>query len=116
MESALESGAISEPEHAVLADYYSLMERRLDIGVDLVVYLRTTPEVVFERMRQRGRAEEASVPLEYLRRVHRWHERWLTGPRQAHRPPVLCIDADQELKSLLALYDENKERITGGRI
>ncbi|XP_043213509.1 deoxynucleoside kinase-like isoform X1 [Amphibalanus amphitrite] len=116
VENALDSGAISAAEHTVLAEYYSLMERRLDIGVDLIVYLRTTPEVVFERMRQRGRAEEAAVPLDYLRRVHRSHERWLTGARPAHWPPVLCIDADQELKELLALYDKNKERITGGKV
>lgn len=33
------------------------------------VYLRTTPEVVHDRMVKRGRSEEAGVPLDYLRQV-----------------------------------------------
>ena len=30
---------------------------------------RTSPEVAFERLRKRGRAEEAGVPMEYLQVV-----------------------------------------------
>ena len=33
------------------------------------VYLRSTPEIVYERMKARGRKEEAGVPLDYLKRA-----------------------------------------------
>ena len=33
------------------------------------MYLRSTPEVVHERMQRRGRQEEKGVPLQYLRNV-----------------------------------------------
>lgn len=33
------------------------------------VYLRSTPETVHNRMIERGRSEEAGVPLEYLKQV-----------------------------------------------
>lgn len=35
------------------------------------VYLRSTPETVHSRMLERGRSEEAGVPLEYLKQVFR---------------------------------------------
>lgn len=35
------------------------------------VYLRSTPETVHNRMIERGRSEEAGVPLEYLKQVFR---------------------------------------------
>lgn len=42
-----------------------------------IVYLRTDPEVAYERIGQRGRSEENSIKLEYLQSVHKYHEDWL---------------------------------------
>ncbi|XP_037080961.1 deoxynucleoside kinase-like isoform X2 [Pollicipes pollicipes] len=111
VESALESGTLEAPEHAVLAEYYSRSAAWFDIGVDLIVYLRTSPEVAFERVVRRARAEEAPVTLDYLRQLHCWHQRWLMGERPAHWPRVVVIDADQELQRLLPLYDSIHARI-----
>lgn len=41
------------------------------------MYLRTSPEVVYERMRKRARSEESCVPLQYLQELHKLHENWL---------------------------------------
>lgn len=41
-------------------------------------YLRTQPERCRQRIEKRGRAEEATVSLEYLRSIHQLHEEWLT--------------------------------------
>ena len=38
----------------------------MDLQLDLIVYLRTAPEVSYERMRARNRKEEAGAPLSYL--------------------------------------------------
>ena len=57
----------------------------------LLVYLRTTPEVVYERMKVRGRSEEDSVSLDYLKQLHDLHEDWLIHGRK-HRPaPVIFL-------------------------
>lgn len=41
------------------------------------VYLRTTPDVVYERIRKRARSEETCVPFEYIKQLHELHEDWL---------------------------------------
>lgn len=57
----------------------------------LTVYLRTTPEVVYERMKVRGRNEESTVSLSYLQQLHDLHENWLIKGAK-HRPaPVSSI-------------------------
>lgn len=47
-----------------------------------LVYLRTNPEVVFERIQARAREEESCVSLEYLKKLHELHEDWLFNRTQ----------------------------------
>lgn len=54
-----------------------------------LVYLRTTPEVVYERMKARGRSEETSVSLDYLKQLHDLHEDWLVHGLK-DRPAPVC--------------------------
>lgn len=75
------------------------------------VYLRTTPEVVFDRMKVRGRSEETSVSLDYLTQLHNLHEDWLIHGRR-HRPaPVLVLNADLELEKINEEYLRSEESI-----
>lgn len=53
-----------------------------------LVYLRTTPEVVYERMKVRGRSEESTVDLGYLKQLHDLHEDWLIHGRKDRPAPV----------------------------
>lgn len=55
------------------------------------VYLRTTPEIVYERMKTRARSEEECVPLEYLRQLHELHENWLIHGNQERPAPVSVV-------------------------
>lgn len=75
------------------------------------VYLQTTPEVVYERMKQRGRSEETSVSLDYLKQLHDLHENWLIhGVR--HRPaPVLVLNADLDIERISEEYARSEECI-----
>ena len=43
----------------------------MGLDLDLIVYLRTTPDVAFERMRSRGRKEESGAPLDYIKALHK---------------------------------------------
>ena len=73
VENMHRSGVMEGSEFEVLDQWYKFAtaESGLDVGVDLIIYLKTTPEKVLERMNQRNRGEEAGVPLEYLRELHK---------------------------------------------
>lgn len=78
------------------------------------VYLRSTPEVVYERMKARGRPEESSVTLEYLQQLHDSHERWLmTNDEKFNTIPVLVLNADTTLDEIINQYKKHELVILG---
>lgn len=79
-----------------------------------LVYLRSTPEVVYERMKARGRPEEKSVSLEYLQQLHDSHERWLmSNDEKFNSIPVLVLDADTTLEETIQQYKKHELTILG---
>ena len=67
---------------------------------DKIVYLRTPAEVCHERIAQRGRSEETTIPLEYLRDLEMLHDEWLL-----HNPNALILDGCRQWTAE-EVYDE----------
>ncbi len=67
-ENLVRNGLMAPSEFAVLSVWYDFLadQSPIDVSVDLIIYLRTNPEVALERLRKRQRSEEACVSLEYL--------------------------------------------------
>jgi deoxyadenosine/deoxycytidine kinase len=55
------------------------------------VYLQCDPEVAHKRIQQRGREEENTIPLDYLKRLHKAHEDWLLNDKNVF---VLNVNED----------------------
>ena len=96
------SGAISEAGRALIGEAYHLLCTRSDMVPDLFVYLRTRPSTALQRLRARGRQEEASITIDLLEALHDLHENWLlpegvsvSSPQGPVRCPVVTIDADR---------------------
>ena len=51
------------------------------------VYLQADPVVVLDRIKKRGRPEEASISLEFLQGLNRLHEDWLIHGNSTARVP-----------------------------
>ena len=58
------------------------------------IYLRCTPETAFKRIQKRGRDEEKNITLEYLNKLHKYHESWLNNTDN-----VLIIDCDKDFEN-----------------
>merc|ERR1719412_2553474 len=101
VENLHDTGKMSDAEFSVLCEWFDFFASgelsKVDIGVDLIVYLRTSPAVAYERKKSRARKEEEVVPLKYFEDLHRLHEKWLSN-NDLLPAPVLVIDANVDLK------------------
>ena len=62
VENLHDSGKMSDAEFSVLCEWFDFLASgnlsSVDVGVDLIIYLRTKPEVAYERKKSRARKEE----------------------------------------------------------
>merc|ERR1712111_290165 len=76
--------------------------------VDLVIYLRTNPEVARDRVMSRNREEEVEIPKSFFQRMHQLHEDWLIHGNSSSKvtaPQVLLINADVDISILSTTYE-----------
>ncbi len=59
---------------------------------DLVIYLRARPEVLVERIMQRGRQSEKNIPIGYLKQLNEAYEKWIA--RYSAQNRVLIVDSE----------------------
>ncbi|KAK4036583.1 hypothetical protein OUZ56_028629 [Daphnia magna] len=99
----LHQSKLMEPaEYSVISEWFKWITNNVDVGIDLIVYLRTDPKVVHDRILQRARKEEKTVPLSYIVDLHEIHEKWLHDKISHPVPaPVLEIDANVDLAEML---------------
>ena len=77
VENFYRSGVMSLTEYQLYRGLWDfLMSNYLD-QPDLILYLRTPAEVCLQRIKDRGRAEESGITLEYLLQLERLHDEWL---------------------------------------
>ena len=75
---------------------------------DLVIYLRTRPEVLVERIMQRGRESEKNIPIGYLKQLNEAYETWIAAYSAKNRVLVIdseAFDPNRDL-SILDLIDD----------
>ena len=61
---------------------------------DFIIYLRTDPVKCFERMKIRNRGEEANVTLEYLKKLHDYHDKLFIDNQDKLPCAVVVINGD----------------------
>ena len=102
--------SITGGEMAVLESWYDLLNNNnYDMKVDLIIYLKTSPEVALTRVRGRQRSEEQEIQLDFFKRMHRLHEDWLITRNTTivvPPPQVLVINADQDISVLTKTYSK----------
>lgn len=76
--------------------YLNLFNEFQTIFQDLkIVYIRTSPEICDLRVQQRGRLGE-TIPIEYLKDCHHYHDVWLNNPTAIEQGLVLVINGNEE--------------------
>jgi deoxyadenosine/deoxycytidine kinase len=100
-----QSGLMKKTEWQLYCKLWDWLEGNWCADPDRIAYLRTPAEVCLERIEARGRAEENTIPIEYLRDLHVLHEEWLIG-----NPKTILIDGVQSEEGVVAdIIDKLKE-------
>jgi len=109
------SGKMPLSEYEVLSSWFEFLLScpQVDLGVDLIVYMRTDPEVALSRLRSRGRGEEHLIAQEYIRDLHHLHEDWLVHGKHALPAPVIVVDANKDIEEMQEVFARQEEIILG---
>ena len=114
LELARRDKTLSEPELQVLYSWYDWLDETVTLDLDLIVYLRTDPEIAYERMRKRNRSEESNAPKELLENLHQVYEDWLINKKVGKlKVPVLVLDANKDIDELTDTYVRYQDQICG---
>jgi len=83
------------PDGSYISYYYDILDRLKDYPqVDAIVYLKTQPELAYQRMLARARKEEAGTKLAYLQDIHRFHEACLPQICREYHSKLLTFNWD----------------------
>lgn len=94
------AGMLNDLEQAIYKDSWCWFNKQMPKPRG-IIYLQTTPEVCYNRMKIRARSEEVAVPLKYLQTLHDRHEHWLVSKQwfDDEEIPVLILNACLDFKN-----------------
>ena len=109
-----DTGKLLDSEFVVLCEWFDFIANgdliQGGIGIDLIIYLKTSPTIAFGRANARARKEENMVPLKYFEQLHYLHEKWLSNT-EFLPAPVLIIDANVDVKEFPNAYNKYETEI-----
>ncbi len=82
---------MDKTEFEIYTKWSEWLYERVCKKIKNVIYLRSSPEVSYERIKKRRRDGEETIPLEYLKQLHHLHEDWLMDNQELN---ILVLDAD----------------------
>lgn len=98
-----EDGKLNEIEWKIYINWMTLLLGKFDVKPKLLIYLRLSPEIAYERIKIRHRNEETNIPLEYIIKLNEYHERWILSQTEI---PVLILDASKNFKDDTSVFKE----------
>jgi deoxyadenosine/deoxycytidine kinase len=83
-------GLISKRDYTTYQELYQVLTEFLP-PPDLVVYLKASPQTLFQRIGSRGREYEKTISLDYLAQLNQLYEEWIASFCLC---PILTVPAD----------------------
>lgn len=110
-----EMGLMSSLEWKLYQEWFSWLVDTYMQKPSGFIYLRTNPEVCYERLKKRNRSEESEVSLEYLKRVHEKHESWLIDKQgiddHIKNLPVLVLECNEDFENNIEIQQAHIAKI-----
>jgi deoxyadenosine/deoxycytidine kinase len=97
-----ELGTMSEIEWNMYQEWFLWVSESFVPRPHGFIYVRTSPEVAYQRVATRHRHEETGVSLAYVQRLHEKHEDWLVRGAESlaslRDVPVLILECDKDFE------------------
>ena len=97
-----QNGNIGEIELKVYEDWFRVLTEKFVVRPSGFIYLKTSPETCYQRIKKRSRSGESDIPLEYLEQLDILHTIWLEDEKKKD-VKVLEIDVSED-------YTESPEK------
>jgi deoxyadenosine/deoxycytidine kinase len=100
--NAFEQGLMNALEWKLYQEWFSWLVEGYVAQPAGFIYLRTSPDICYERLKKRNRSEERNVTIEYLNTIHIKHEHWLIKRLDIssveEQVPVLVLSVDKDFE------------------
>lgn len=95
-------GRIDQTKCEVLKQWFEFVSNRIKMDLDLIIYIRTSPDILMNRIRARNRIEERGIQPDFINLLHRCHEEWLIERNDPRPAEVIVINGDNSQEQMLA--------------
>lgn len=90
-----DDGKMNTIEWKLYQNWFTWLSDKFNAKPEAIIYLQCDPQIAYERVKKRARTEEEAISLEYLTRLHDYHEKWLNGAERENIPvKILNVDED----------------------
>ena len=101
-----EEGNINEIEWNDYTDWFDFIVKHIGFKPRGFIYLRAEPEKSYERINKRNRSGESNISLDYLRKLHVRHDKWLVNEDN-----VLVLDVTEDFESNPAHLEKMVQKV-----
>lgn len=109
-------GFLSELEWQVYLQWFNFLVTGKCMPPQGFVYLRTDPEIAYERIKKRDRSAEKTISLAYIQKIHECHEDFLVNKKglvaDLLNVPVLILDCNKEFEADQVEFAEHAEKVS----
>ncbi len=110
-----ELGLMTDLEWNLYTNWFSWLVEQYTTPPAAFIYLRTDPEICYERLVKRNRTEEVGVTRDYLYLLHKRHEDWLLHKKDIANSlvttPVLILECNEDFENNGAVQKEHARAI-----
>lgn len=109
------NGFLSELEWQLYLEWFNFLVTGKCMPPQGFIYLRTDPEVAFERIKKRDRSAEKTISSMYIKQIHDCHEDFLIHRKgllaELMQVPVLVLDCNEEFELNAARFAAHAEQV-----